>query len=182
MNRNLLAALLISLVTTGCSSVIVGRGQYRNVLSEGSTREQVRAAIGHPLSSGDWKGGEHYSYDYFRINGRVAPNEHELFLYTTGIIYSLGLVEIYAFPASLVMVPLDCRKEHDLWVYYRPDNSYFKHETDSWPFSVRSSNEKWNAQQAGGDEPPPRASVRGPAEIRESLVRSTVPVGGGRSP
>ena len=38
------------------------------------------------------------------------------------------------------------------------------------------------AQQAGGDEPPPRFSVRGRAAIRACLVRSTVPVGGGRSP
>jgi len=34
----------------------------------------------------------------------------------------------------------------------------------------------------GGDEPPPRFSVRRWVAVRECLVRSTVPVGGGRSP
>ena len=38
------------------------------------------------------------------------------------------------------------------------------------------------AQQVGGDEPPPRFSVQRRAAVREHTVRSTVRVGGGRSP
>lgn len=37
-------------------------------------------------------------------------------------------------------------------------------------------------EQVGGDEPPPRFSVRGWAGIRQHRLRSTVLVGGGRSP
>src|ERR1043165_6621214 len=37
-------------------------------------------------------------------------------------------------------------------------------------------------QQVGGDEPPPRFSAPRQAAVRECLVRSTVTVGGGRSP
>jgi len=39
-----------------------------------------------------------------------------------------------------------------------------------------------SAEQVGGDEPPPRYSVQRWAALREHLVRSTVPVGGCRSP
>jgi len=38
------------------------------------------------------------------------------------------------------------------------------------------------AQPVGGAEPPPRFSARHGATVRECLVRSTFPVGGGRSP
>ena len=39
-----------------------------------------------------------------------------------------------------------------------------------------------NVEQKQSSEPPPRFSVQGGAAVRECLVRSPVPVGGGRSP
>ena len=80
-----------------------------------------------------------YTYDYYRIQGRMAPNEAEVFCYGVAIVYTLGLYDIYAFPASLIMVPRDSRREHDLWVYYRSDDTYFTHDSDSWPFRIRRS-------------------------------------------
>ena len=160
MRHTLVTAFMLCLAATGCSTAIVSRGQHRAILSEGSSREQVRALIGQPLRTGVWASGDvAYPYDYWRIKGRVAPNDYALFAYHEGVWRSLGLVELFAFPAAAVMVPLDCRKEHDLWVYYRPDTWYWKHDTDSWPFVARSPDESGSTQPVAPHEPPPRASV-----------------------
>ena len=50
------------------------------------------------------------------------------------------------------------------------------------PAHYDDSHNHKKAEQVGGDEPPPRLSVRGGVGIRKRLVRSTVTVGGGRSP
>jgi|GEM_PF-4133585 hypothetical protein len=41
---------------------------------------------------------------------------------------------------------------------------------------------KQDIEPVGGDEPPPRFSVRGWEAVRERLVGSTFPASGGRSP
>jgi len=47
---------------------------------------------------------------------------------------------------------------------------------------ARQSHAPGEAEQVGGDEPPPRLSAQRRSALRERIVRPTVPVGGGRSP
>ena len=51
-----------------------------------------------------------------------------------------------------------------------------------WRWFADEGSGEGKAEQIGGDEPPPRFSARHRAAIQEYFVRSTVPVGGGRSP
>lgn len=143
MNKCALLLLLLCLSTVSCSTAIISRGQYRDILKHDSDKALVQATIGQPLKSGNLRQGAlQYSYDYFRVKGRVIPNEYELSGHMQGIILSLGIFEIFAFPASLVMVPIDSRKEHDLWVFYFSDGKYMNHNSDSWPYSAKEPDQK----------------------------------------
>jgi len=133
--------ILLLLTLTGCSSLIVGTGKYRDVLQYGNTREDVRAKIGIPFESGRIEENNTFrSYDWFLINGRVVPNNMDMAGYTQGIILTLGVLDVIFLPLSMVMVPLDSRKEHNLWVYYDEMGNYIIHESSNWPFVTKPPN------------------------------------------
>ena len=133
--------MLMCLSLTGCSSLIIGSGKYRDVLRYEVSRNEIRARIGTPIDSGELTDGDLQGrYDWFSIQGRVIPNEWDMTGYVQGIVLTFGLFEVLFLPASIVMVPMDATKPHNLWVYYDENDMYIIHESDCWPFKTDAPN------------------------------------------
>lgn len=126
-----IAKLLLPLVLTGCSAIVIGSGQHRDILNSKSNRDKVRAKLGSPIES-LMTGSQ--QYDYYRVTGRVVPDDTEFGGYVQGIGLSFGILEVFALPIAVVMVPLDWHRDHQLKINYNSKGAYVNHSTDSWPF------------------------------------------------
>jgi len=95
------------------------------MLTEGADRPLIRSELGKPLEMGQTVTGR--DYDIYVIKGKIAASEMEAAGHVQGIMLSFGVLEIICLPVSLIALPFQMRKVHELIVWYDDKDNYTGH-------------------------------------------------------
>ena len=123
--KRVILMLIALMLCGGCASAIYKNGRYHSVLKTGTSRGQVRAALGEPVESGEENRFGFAHYDVFIVNGPVCDNSRAAGS-SMGASMTLGFSEFFAFPQALWW-SLTNRGQKRLTVRYSEGYDYSGH-------------------------------------------------------
>jgi len=116
--------IFVIIFTSGCSAWILQSGQHRDLLKDGTTRQEIIEALGKPIES---KTTEYQIIDYYQVKGKLPSNESAISGHIQGVMLTFGAAELIALPITIGMLPGQMTAVHDLHIYYDKSEKYISH-------------------------------------------------------
>jgi hypothetical protein len=141
-----LALLLIGLsLCSGCASAIYKGGRFHDVLQRGTSRDEIRQAMGSPVDSGEERNFGSSVYDDFVVRGPVYDSSRSAGA-AMGAGMTFGLSELIAVPQALWWSLTD-RGMKQVRVLYSADYIYRLHFVQDEKGAASRSDSATNAEQ-----------------------------------
>ncbi len=123
-------AVLLGAILCSCSPFIYSRGQFKDVLVAGKSREEVRERIGKPIASETQNNGStdlalRERRDVFKVQGAVTDPMSAG--YSREFVRATFGVSEFVFVPYAIYSKIKERKVYRLVVYYDNENRYIRH-------------------------------------------------------